>query len=235
MASVLKVLFVFLHKFGLSGNYIKRFAGRWPLFLAFLARRLSLWLFLWHKEPGTSRWKPTPTETPSPCAGVNIYTVSRGPTGLRENMLAGSTVPASASLPSLQEPERATGQPETVVPPWGVIPLPAPVGRIADREPSPISAPDGRTPANRRSMNLSVHSNTCDVHDIITHLHESLHHPVDQPSQLRREAHYEPPSGQGQETSRSRHRSSGSSSPTSGLRQCPRPNVDTSNISLTRI
>jgi hypothetical protein len=198
MASVLKVLFAFLHKLCLSGNYIKRFAGRWALFLAFLARRLSLWLLPWYKDPpGTSRWKPIPTETSSPCARANTHTVSRGSTGLRKDVLAGSTVPASASLPSLQEAERATGQPETVIPSGGVIPLPAPVSFLADRAPSPISAPDGRTPANQSSRNLSVHSRASEVHNIITHLHDSLHRPVDQPSQLRRETHRNLPGDKG--------------------------------------
>ncbi|KAI0253106.1 hypothetical protein BJV78DRAFT_241413 [Lactifluus subvellereus] len=203
MASVLKVLLAFLHKLHSSANYIKRFPRRLALFLGFLGPRFKVWLRSWHGESGTTRRKSTPIEPPSPCTTASSHTVSPGSAGLRENLVACSTVPTSASVPSPQDPDRGTSQLPTAIPSGGAI-LP----------------PDGKTPENPSSTNLSVHSSASDRHNIITHSHESLHTPVDQPPRLARATHRE--LGQGQDTSQSIERRS-RSSPTDGLCQYTRP------------
>ncbi|KAI0253085.1 hypothetical protein BJV78DRAFT_239526 [Lactifluus subvellereus] len=195
MASALKVLLAFLPKLCSSANntasYIKRFARRLALFLAFLVPRFSVWLRSWHGELGTARQKSTPTEPPSPCCGASSSsrTVLHCSAGLGENLMACGTVPTLASGPSLQDPDRGTRQPATAAPSGGAI-LP----------------PDGRISANLSTTNLSVHSSANDRHNIFTHTLESFHTSVDQPSQL------EP--GQGQDASQSRDRQFRSSSPT---------------------
>ena len=42
MASVFKVLLAFLHKLHCIGDYVKRLARRWPLFLVFRVRDSGL-------------------------------------------------------------------------------------------------------------------------------------------------------------------------------------------------
>ncbi|KAI0253078.1 hypothetical protein BJV78DRAFT_1351939 [Lactifluus subvellereus] len=206
MASVLKVLLAFLHKLYSSANYIRRFPRRLALFLAFLGPRFSVWLRSWHGESGTARWRSRPIEPPSPCSRTSSRTVSRGSPGLRENLVACSTVPTSPSISSLQHPDRGTRQPATTTPSGDAILPPSLDSFTADHVPRLTSSPDGRIPANLSSTSLRVHSSASDRHNIITHPLESFHTPVDQSSQLER--------GQGQDASQSRERQFRSSFPT---------------------
>ena len=151
--------------------------------------------------------------------------MSRDSAGLRENIVACSTVPTSASVPSLQDPDRSTRQPATTIPSGGTFLPPGADSLTADHAPCLTSYPDERTPANPSPTSLSVHSSASDRRNIITHSLESLHAPVDQPSRLSRTTHREP--GQGQDTSQSIERQF-RSSPTDRLCQLPRPDIDIS-------
>ena len=230
MASVLNVLLAFLHKLCSSPNYITRYSRRLALFIAFLGPRFSVWLRSWHRESGTTRQKSTPTIPPSPRTIASSRTVSLGSAGLGENIMACSTAPTSAaSVPSLQDPCRGTMQQAIAIPLGGAILLPGVDSLTADHAPCLTSSPDGTTPANLSSADLSVHSSASDRRNIITRSLEPLPTPVGQPSRLARATHPEP--GQGQDTSQSIERHS-RSSPTEGLCQFTCPDIDTSNISF---
>jgi hypothetical protein len=225
MASALKVVLAFLHKLYSSGNHFKRFARRLALLLAFLGPRFSIWLRSLHRKSGTTRRKSTPIEPPSPRATASSRTVSRDSAGLRENLVACSTVPTLASVPNLQDPDRSTRQPATTIPSGGAFLPPGADSLTADHAPCLTSSPDERTPANPGSTSLSVYSSASDRRNIITHSLESLHASVDQPSRLSRTTHRDP--GQGQDTSQSIERQF-RSSPTDRLCQFPRPDIDIS-------
>ncbi|KAI0248226.1 hypothetical protein BJV78DRAFT_1237680 [Lactifluus subvellereus] len=101
MDSVLSVLLSFLRRLRFTGDYIKRVVGRWVLLLAFLGRRStrSAWLHTWPGEPGTFRLKPRPAEPSFPCARASTtHSVLGGSAVSRENVVAGSVVPAPVSL-----------------------------------------------------------------------------------------------------------------------------------------
>jgi hypothetical protein len=222
MASVLRILLAFLHKLYSSPNYIKRFARRLALFLAFLGPRFSVWLRSWHGESGTIRRKSKRTEPPSPCTTARSRTVSWDSAGLRENIVACSTVPTSVSVPSLQDPDRGTRQPATATPLRDVILPPGLDSFTADHVPCVTSSSDGRIPANLSSTNLSVHRSASDGHNIIRHPLEPFHTPADQLLQCEL--------GQGQDASQSRERQF-RSSPTDYPCQYPHPDMEVGNIS----
>ena len=225
MASVLKLLLAFLHKLYSSPNYFKRFARRLVLFLAFLGPRFSVWLRSWHGESGTARQKSTPTKPPSPCTTASSRTVLRDSAGLRENIVACSTVPTSAGVPSLQDPDHGTRQQAAAILSGGTILHPGVDNLIVNHASCLNIFLDGTTPANLSSTNLSVHSSASHGHKIITHPLEPLHTPVDQPSRLARATRRKP--GQGPDTSQSIERQPRSSH-TDGSCQYTRPDIDIS-------
>ena len=222
MASVLRIPLAFLHKLYSSPNHVKRFARRLALFLALLGPRFSVWLRSWHGESGTTRRKSTPIDPPSPCTTTSSCTVSRDSAGLRENIVACSTVPTSASVPSLQDPDHGTRQPTTGTPSGGASLLPGLDSFAVDHVPCLTSSPDGRIAANLSSTNLSVHYSASDGHHTIRHPLEPFHAQADQPSHLEL--------GQGQDASQSREGQFKSSS-TDLPRQYPHPDMEASNIS----
>jgi hypothetical protein len=139
MASLLhrKIVLAFLSKLRFARDYAKRcLLGRFKLslLLAFLGK----W---WHSRPG----KPGTSQTLKPAdpsfLGTKAisYSVSGRPTIVKQCTVAASSVPASASLPSLHE--RVERQPATMVGATRVGTPPAP-GR------------SGRDPVNRRSASM---------------------------------------------------------------------------------
>ena len=222
MASILRILLAFLHKSYSSPNYVKRFARRLALFLAFLGPRFSVWLRSWHGESDTIRRKSKCTEPPSPCTTARSRTVSRDSAGLKENIVACSTVPTSVSVPSLRDPDRGTRRPATATPFRDAILPPGLDSFMVDHVPYVTSPSDGRIPANLSSTNLSVHRSASDGHNIIRHPLEPFHMPADQLSQCEL--------GQGQDASQSRERQF-TSSPTDYPRKYPHHDMEVGNIS----
>ena len=135
MVSVLNVLLYFLRRLRFTGDYIKRFVGRWVLLLAFIGRRSSTgaWLRTWPGDP-----TPNPAEPSFPCARASTtQSVSDGSAVSREYVVAGCAVPAPVSLQ-----EHAPRQTTTITQsasPYGHEPSTSPTDHGSRREQSSSS------------------------------------------------------------------------------------------------
>lgn len=115
-----KIFLAFLSKLSFATDYAKRCLGRLSLFLAFLAsrRKFSKW---WHSKPGKPGTSQTvkPADPPFLGTNTNSYSVSGRATIVKQYTVAASSVPASASLPSLDERverQTATAEPLAILP-----------------------------------------------------------------------------------------------------------------------
>ena len=101
-----KIFLAILSKLRFSTDYTKRCLGRLALLLVFLGRKFSQW---WHSRPG----KPASSQTlkPDPLFRTGGTEANSGPVFVKQYTVAASSVPASASHPSLHE--RVEGQPAT--------------------------------------------------------------------------------------------------------------------------
>src|SRR6266852_6491903 len=112
MASLLhrKIFLAFLSRFRFARDYTK---CRLALLLAFLTRKFSKW---WHSRPGKPDTSRTLKPADPPLFGTEgySYSVIGGPTIVKQYTVATSSVPASASLPSLHE--CVESQPATAAP-----------------------------------------------------------------------------------------------------------------------
>jgi hypothetical protein len=97
MAPMLKVL-EFL-RMSFARDCIKRFPGRWTSLLTLLSRKLIVWWRLWFGTFG----RPKSAKSPSLETQASSYSVSGGSAVVKEDVIAASYVPASASHPSLHE------------------------------------------------------------------------------------------------------------------------------------
>jgi hypothetical protein len=150
------------------------------LLLAFLAsasgRKFSDW---WHSRPpnpGTSQTRALKPADPAFLGTeANSYSVSGGPAIVKQYTVAASSVPASASLPSLHE--RAERQPAATV---------APIVDTRVGTPLALANPLGRRDlVNRSSESLSavsIRSRASDRFSIITTSRDSLRDTHGQPS-----------------------------------------------------
>jgi hypothetical protein len=229
MTSLLRILLTFLRsRLRFAHGYVKPVLGRLAFYLAFLGRRLSvwpLWRRLWYGGLGISRTKPGPAELPLPCARVrsSTHTVLGGSIGPNQNVMAASTVPASASLPILQDRETPTA----TTPSGCAIPSPDISNLTADYALHLASASDEGSSANRSTPNLDVYRNASDRLSIIMQSQNSLRAPVGQPSRLATRPE------QGHVPLRSRARPSRSRFPTDGLHSPQRHEIYTSISSRT--
>src|ERR1700679_2826739 len=108
----LKIFLTFLIKLRFAREYTKRFLGRLAL-LFFLARRkFGKW---WHSRPGKPGTSQTlkPADPPFLRTEANSHSVSGGQATVKQYTVAASSVPASASLPSLHQ--RVERQPALVI------------------------------------------------------------------------------------------------------------------------
>jgi hypothetical protein len=181
-----KIFLTFLSKLRFAGDYTKYCLGRLALLLAFLAsasgRKFSKW---WHSrsgKPGTSQLETLkPAEPPFRGTEANSYSVSGGPATVKQYTVAASSVPASASLPSLHErverqPDLATAAPmvdtRAVTPPaLANLPADLPHGH------NPLHSLGGRGLVNLTSGNpsaASIQSRASDRFSIITTSRDSL-------------------------------------------------------------
>ncbi|KAF8481756.1 hypothetical protein DFH94DRAFT_406954 [Russula ochroleuca] len=178
MAPVLKVLLEFLRivrvLVRIARDYIKCFPRRGASLLALLGRKLNMWS-VWPGKSGSFGCL-RPTEPPFPGTKASSYSVSGGLGAVREYVVAASSVPASASHPSLHE--HTERQPAAITQTVGVHP---PVPNRAD-SPHPLG---GRSLDNRSFGNLSavsIQSRASDRLSIMINLRESTRAPLGQPS-----------------------------------------------------
>ena len=228
MASLLRILFEFLHRLRLAKDYIKRFPRRWTSLLAYLVRKMREWWFLWPTKPGTvTNPKPAEPSFPSDRAGSSL--VSGGSVctgGIGGYVVAANNVPVSANQPlghEHAEPQSDTAPalPATrtlatfsVDPPWA-------------QGPSTTNQTVGTSHSNRSSGNLSVQSRASDRLSVISNSRTSLRSPVqnDRLSQDSRATHRQFGPGPG-----ARDRSSRSLSPKPSPNTAQPANLD---IALT--
>ena len=218
MVSVLKILLDFLRRLRFPKDYPKRCSGHWAWLLTFIFRRLSLWR-LWSRKTDTIP-KTRPAGPSFPCVEARGYSVLGG----SADVIAASTVPTSASLPSLQE--RAPRQLTTASP--SGTPAPTTANLTADRPPFSY---DTKRPGSRSSAEVSTHSRASDRLSILTQSRESLRAPVGQPSRLPRATYRQ--FGLGPKSFPSREQLSRSPSPSIRFhppQQPPRLHVDTTNV-----
>jgi hypothetical protein len=217
MLPVLKTLLDFLRRFRFPKSYPKRRSGDWVWLFAFIFRRLGLWR-LWPRKSDTFP-KSRPASPSFPRVEARGYSVL----GSSADVVAASTVPTSASLPSLQE--RVPRQLTTATP---ATPAPTTANLTADRPPF---AYDSKRPGSRSSAEVSTHSRASDRLSILTQSRESLRAPVGQPSRLPRATYRQ--FGLGPKSIPSREQLSRSPSPSIRFHpphQPPRLHVDTSDV-----
>jgi hypothetical protein len=211
MVPVLKVL-EFLRILGIARDCIKRLPGRGASLLAFLGRRLNTWYRFWLGNFGDfGRYKLPERRIPG--TEASSYSVSGGSAVVREYVVAASSVPAWASLPSLHEQERTESQLAQTV---DVHP-PVPTSIIVDypHTPNPLYAIGGTSLGDRSSGNLSafsIQSRASDRFSFITNSLESIRTTHGQPSRYPRATHRQ--FGRGPGPARSKERLSRPSSPT---------------------
>ena len=194
MAPLLRKIFLtFLSKLRSARDYTKCCLGRLALLLAFLAnRRFSKW---WRPgKPGTPQTLKL-ADPPLLGTEANSYSVPGGPAIVKQYTVAASSVPASASLPSLHE--RVERQPATAAPlvdsdsesdarvgtPPALAILPAENSHSHD----PLHPLGGRGLVDLNSGNLcaaSIHSRASDRFSIITTSRDSLRATHGQPSRI---------------------------------------------------
>ena len=202
-----KIVLAFLSKLRFARDYAKCCLGRLALLFAFLGRKFSKWCHSRPGKPDTSKTLKT-ADPPFHDSDGNSYSVTGGPTIVKQYTIAGSSVPTSASLPSLHE--RVERQPATAA-----TTVNARVGTL------PAPAHD---PVNRRSASIgSTQSRASDRFSVITTSHDSTRATHDQPSRLPRATHR-----QGPDPSRSRERPTRPSTPHDPPR--PSPDIITTNL-----
>ena len=180
-----KIFLTSLRKLRFAGDYTKRCLGRLALFFAFLGRKFSKW---WHSRPGKPGSCQTlkPADPPFRCTEANSYSVSGGPAIAKRYTVAASSVPASASLPSLHDPVER--QPATAAAPTvDAIGTPPPAEDSHGH--NPLHPLGGRGLANLSSGNLSAASRASDRFSIITASRDSLRATQDQPPRVIRGVH----------------------------------------------
>jgi hypothetical protein len=174
-----KIFLTFLSKLRFARNYTKCCTGRLarPLLLFLASASGRKW---WHSrpgKPGTSHrdtLNGKPADPPFLATEANSYSVSGGPAIPKQYTVAASSVPASASLPSLHE--RVERQPATV----------APIVDTRVGTPPALANPlGGRGLVNRSSESLSaasIRSRASDRFSIIITSRDSLRATHGQPS-----------------------------------------------------
>jgi hypothetical protein len=185
-----KIFIAFLNKLRFARDYTKRCLGRLVLLLAFLAsgRKFSKW---WHSRPE----KPGTLKPDPPFLGTktNSYSVSGGPAIVKQYVVTASSVPASASLPSLHERVEA---PQATAAPMvdarvGTPPALANLPAEHPHDHDPLH-PIGGGVLNRSSESLSaasIQSRASDRFSIITSSRDSPRAPHGQPSRNPVRAH----------------------------------------------
>jgi hypothetical protein len=196
MAPVLNVLLKILRILRFARNCFKRFPGRG-------ASLLSAWWRFWRGKLGSYRGR-RPAKRPK----ASSYSVSGGSAVVGGYVVAASSVPPSASHPSLHERTDGQQQPATVA--YSVGTHPPVIASLSVDHPYGHNPPQPlgtRGLVNRSSGNLSaasVRSRASDRFSIITTSRDSLRATHGQPSRLPRAAHRQ--FGRGPDPSRSRER-----------------------------
>ena len=228
MASPPRILVEFLRRFFSTKGHIKWFLRRWTSLIAFLARKIGEWRFLWLGNPGTIR-SPRLPEPSFPSHRVGSSSVSGGSActdGIGGYVVAACTVTASANH-SLSR-ERAQPQPDTA--PRGPTPTLAtlPIDPSRALGPGTANQTVGSSHANQSSGNLSVQSRASDRPSTISFSRTSLCAPVqnDRPSRDHKATYRQFGRGPGAPRSRSRGRSSRSPSPQPSLNTAHPDNLD---------
>ena len=230
MASPSGILVEFLRRFFPTKDHIRRFLRRWTSLLAFLARKMGEWRFLWLGNPGMIRSPKIPEPEPSFSSDrAGSSSVSGGSAcrdGIAGYVVAACTVPGSANHPLSREP--AQPQPDTA--PRGSTPTLAtlPIDPSRALGPSMANQTAGSSHANQSSGNLSVQSRASDRPSTISFSRTSLCAPVhnDRPSQDHEATYRQFGRGPGAPRSRSRGRSSRSPSPKPSLNIAHPDNFD---------
>jgi hypothetical protein len=181
MAPVLKVFLEFLRVIRFARDYIKRSPRSAGSLFALLSRKLNVWWQFWLGKLG-SLGRPKPAERSFLGTEASSHSSSGGLAVVRGYVVAASSVPASASHPSLHE--HTERQPAVIT------------QTVDDHSPvltSPsIDHPHAPNPShprlvNRKSGSLraaSIRSHASDRLSIITDSRESLRAPLGQPSRF---------------------------------------------------
>jgi hypothetical protein len=191
MAPILKVLLKLLRTIRFARDYIKRFPRCAGSLLALLGRKLNVcWRFCFGKSGSIGR--PKPADRPFLGTEASSYSVSGGSAVVREYVVAASsTVPVSASRPSLYE--RTETQPAISGQSIGVHP-----SLVANPSVDRLHAPNSSQPlggkglvnrSSRSPSGVNIQSRASDRFSIITNSQESTGAPSGQPSRLFRETH----------------------------------------------
>jgi len=225
MASVLEVLCNLLRILRIARDHFQRFPGRGASLLSFIVRKFNaLWRFCFGK-PGTSRTLK-PAEPPFLGTKTRPYSLSGDSAVVKEYTIAASTVPTSASHPSLHE--HAAEREEAVTALSVIIPSSTPANLSVDAFSTSVPF-EGRSLAHRSSGNLSIQSRASDRRSIITNSRDSIRAPLGQPSRAPRATHRQ--FGRGPDPSRSREVSrSPSPMAHAAYPQPPRVEIDTTNL-----
>jgi hypothetical protein len=207
MAPVLDVLLDILRILRFARDYIKRFPGRGASLLALLGRKLAAWWRFWRGKLGSHGGRK-PAKRPFVGTEASSYSVSGGSTAVGGYVVAASSVPPSASHPSLHE--RTDGQQQQL----GTVAYPVGTHHPVIASLS-VDHPYGHHPPHalgtrgfhHSSGNLSaasIQSRASDRFSIITTSRDSIRSTHGQPSRLPRAAHRQ--FGRGPDPSRSRER-----------------------------
>jgi hypothetical protein len=208
MAPVLDVLLDILRILRFARDYIKRFPGRGASLLALLGRKLAAWWRFWRGKLGSHGGR-NPPKRPFVGTEASSYSVSGGSTAVGGYVVAASSIPPSASHPSLHE--RTDGQQQqhlgTVAYPVGTHP--PVIASLSVDHPYGHNPPHalGTRSFHHSSGNLSaasIQSRASDRFSIITTSRDSIRSTHGQPSRLPRAAHRQ--FGRGPDPSRSRER-----------------------------
>ena len=210
MATVLTVLLEILRISRFARDYIKRFPGRGASLLALLGRKLNAWWRFWRGKLGSHGGRKI-AKRPFVGTQASSYSVSGGSAVVGGYVVAASSVPPSASHPSLHE--RTDGQRQLPTIAYPVDTHPPVIASLSVDHPyghnlsQPLST---RSLVNRSSGNLSaasaasIQSRASDRFSIITTSRDSIRSTHGQPSRLPRAAHRQ--FGRGPDPSRSRER-----------------------------
>jgi hypothetical protein len=208
MAPVLNVLLEILRILRFARNCIKRFPGRGASLLALLGRKLSAWWRFWRGKSGSYGGRKPAKRPIVGTSEASSYSVSDGSAVAGGYVVAASSVPPSASHPSLHERTDGQQQPATVV--YSVGTHPPVIASLSVDHPYGHNLPQSlgtRGLVNRSSGNLSaasIQSRASDRFSIITTSRDSLRATHGQPSRLPRGTHRQ--FGRGPDPSRSRER-----------------------------
>jgi hypothetical protein len=188
MASVLEVLFKFLRILRIARDHLQRFPGRGASLLSLLVRKFNaLWRFCLGK-PGASR-SLKPAERPFFGTRTRSSSVSGSSAVVREYVIAASTVPTSASPPSLHEHEGERQQ--AVTAPTAVIPFSTPNLSVGPSD-TPILFEGNVAHRSSESLSIqSIQSRASDRLSIITTSSNKIGAPLGQPSHASRATYHQ--------------------------------------------